>query len=96
LDLLTVLGLVQLAGAVLSLAWGVTTEYRQTRESGPVAIVATLPFGVAAALLATMGTAALLGRALATWIYLVEFAGLALGGGALITMASGQSQRTRR
>ena len=40
---------------VLALYWSGTTEYRQTREDGPVATGATLPFGVMASLLLTFG-----------------------------------------
>lgn len=77
--------------AAVALAWGVTTEYRQTRQDGPVAIVATLPFGVAAALLATIGTLLLMGRDLRWWIYLVEFLGLAIAFCQMIMLASARS-----
>ncbi|NUP06272.1 MAG: hypothetical protein HOW73_09460 [Polyangiaceae bacterium] len=49
---------------LLSLGWGIWTEFRQTRETGPVAIVPTLPQGVGAALLLTMATALYCGREL--------------------------------
>ena len=83
-----VLALLCLVMAVLALTWGVTTEYRQSREDGPVAIVPTLPFGVSAALLATMGTAFLAGRSIPVWTYPLIFIGLAALGCFAITRAS--------
>lgn len=75
-------------GAALCLIWGVTTEYRQSREDGPVAMVATLPFGVAAALLGTMGAAVVAGRSLPLWTYAAIFTILAAIFCFLITSAS--------
>ena len=77
--------------AAVALAWGITTEYRQSRQDGPVAIVATLPFGVAAALLATIGTFLWMGRDLGWWLYLVEFVGLAIAFCQAIMLASARS-----
>lgn len=41
--------------AVLSFGWGFVTEYRQSRDEGPIAVVPTLPFGVMAGLLVWLG-----------------------------------------
>jgi hypothetical protein len=41
--------------AVLAIAWGVATEFRQSRASGPVALVPTYPFAVQAAVLCALG-----------------------------------------
>jgi hypothetical protein len=41
--------------AGLAIMWGVVTEFRQARASGPVAVVPTYPFAVQAALLFTLG-----------------------------------------
>src|SRR5262249_49406136 len=41
--------------AAFALTYGVVTAYRQTRATGPIAIVPTLPFAVQAAILVTMG-----------------------------------------
>ncbi len=41
--------------AALAFTYGVVTEYRQTRAAGPIAIVATLPFAVQAAVLLVLG-----------------------------------------
>ena len=76
------------AVAVLAFAWGFTTEYRQSRQGGPVAIVATLPFGAQAALLITIGVATLKGRAVPPWAYLLLFLGLCVACGFAISSAS--------
>ena len=41
--------------AALAFTYGVVTEYRQTRATGPIAIVATLPFAVQAAIFIVLG-----------------------------------------
>jgi len=41
--------------ATLAFAYGVVTEYRQTRATGPIAIVATLPFALQTAILIVLG-----------------------------------------
>ena len=43
--------------ATLAFAYGVVTEYRQTRATGPIAIAATLPFALAAAIFIVLGLA---------------------------------------
>lgn len=59
----------------LALTHGFIVEWRQARATGPIARVATLPFGVQSALLITMGLV-LLGRghtwaSLTWWGYLL-------------------------
>jgi hypothetical protein len=44
-----------LVAAALAIMWGVATEFRQSRESGPVALVPTYPFAVQAAVLSVLG-----------------------------------------
>ena len=41
--------------AALGFTYGVVTEYRQTRATGPIAIVPALPFAVQAAILVVLG-----------------------------------------
>lgn len=86
--MLEIIAIINFITAVLAFIWGITTEYKQSRQDGPVAIVATLPFGVAAALSATIGTAALVGRDLPLWVYLLMFFGLAIACGFAINSAS--------
>ena len=64
--------------AAYALVWALSIEFRQSREDGPVAIVATMPFGIASALLATIGTVALFGRELSPWVYTLQFVSLAV------------------
>ena len=90
--MLEVMAILCLVMAVFALTWGVTTEYRQSREDGPVAIVPTLPFGVSAALLATMGMALLVGDGIPVWAYLIIFVGLAALGCFAITRATARRQ----
>jgi hypothetical protein len=51
--MLTSIGAVVIVIAVAEAAWGVVLEFRQSRETGPVAFVPTLPFGIQAAMLFT-------------------------------------------
>jgi hypothetical protein len=51
----TTISIVCFAFAALSFGWGFMTEYRQSRAAGPVAIVATLPFAVAAGVFVEFG-----------------------------------------
>ena len=53
--------------AALAFLNGFVTEYRQSREVGPIAIVSTLPFAVAAALFVFLGLAALLRHGVPWW-----------------------------
>jgi hypothetical protein len=62
--------------AGLALIWGVATEVQQRRSRGTTAIVATLPFGVQAALLTTIATACQCGRAVPVLVYVAGFLGL--------------------
>ncbi len=57
---------------------GLWTEFKQSRDDGPIAIVATMPFGLVSALLATIGTFALVGRELSPWVYILQFILLAV------------------
>jgi hypothetical protein len=41
--------------AVLAVTWGVATEFRQSRASGPVGLVPAYPFAVQAAVLVALG-----------------------------------------
>ena len=75
--MLTVLVVINFTLAVFAFTWGVRTEYRQSREDNPVAVVATMPFGVASALLGTIGTVLLFGREIPPWIYILQFVVLA-------------------
>jgi hypothetical protein len=53
--MMTVFAITCFVLAVLAFSYGVVTEYRQTRATGPIAIVATLPFALQAAILIVMG-----------------------------------------
>ncbi len=41
--------------SVVSLAWGIVTEFRQMKERGPIGIAPTLPFGLMSAFYLTVG-----------------------------------------
>jgi hypothetical protein len=71
--MLTAIVVVSFALAAYAFFWGLLTEFRQSREGGPVALVATMPFGIASAFLTTIGTAALVGRELSSWVYILQF-----------------------
>jgi hypothetical protein len=51
----TAISIVCFVVAALGFGWGFVTEYRQSRAAGPVAIVPTLPFAVAAGLFVEFG-----------------------------------------
>jgi hypothetical protein len=53
--MLTLLGALALTIAVIAFVHAAYTEWRQTRDTGPVAIVPTLPMGIAAPILGTLG-----------------------------------------
>jgi hypothetical protein len=48
-------GISTLVIAVVAAAWGAATQFRQSRSSGPIALVPTSPFGIQSALLFTLG-----------------------------------------
>ena len=63
--------------AASALVWGIVTEFRQTREEGPVALVPTLPFGVMASLLLLFGLV-FVKVELPWWGFVIVFPGTAL------------------
>ena len=71
--MLTAIVVISFALAAYALIWGLMTEFKQSREDSHVAIVATMPFGIASALLTTIGTVALVGRELSSWVYILQF-----------------------
>lgn len=87
------------AVAVLALAWGVVTEFRQRRDRGPIAQVATLPFAWQSALLFTLALALLRAAhpsARIPWaMYPVVFLGTALAASALVLLAGRRPRRRR-
>jgi hypothetical protein len=87
------LGVACLVLAGCALAWGIATEFRQTREDGPVATVPTLPFGVMASLLLTFGLG-FLRVELPWWGYFLLFPGGAVLFCVLIYQARRRSPRT--
>jgi len=92
------IGLGALIVGVLGLAWGVVTEFRQQRASGPVALVATYPFAIQAPLAFVVGLLAIRGRlwnALPWWgcVGIGVFVGLVAS--AMISLA-GRLGRARR
>ena len=92
------MGLGVLVVGVLGLAWGILTEFRQQRASGPVALVATYPFAILAALVFVVGLLAVHGRlwnTLPWWGCVGVGAFVGLVGGALISLA-GRLGRSRR
>jgi hypothetical protein len=92
------IGLGVLVVGVLGLAWGIITEFRQQRASGPVALVATYPFAIQAALVVIVGLLALRGRlwnTLPWWGCVGVGAFVGLAGGAVISLA-GRLGRARR
>lgn len=91
--MLEIFGIVCLIMGAASLIWGVTTEYRQSRDDGPIAIVPTLPFGVSSAMLTTMGMAMVVGDGIPAWGYLLIFPGWAALGCFAITLASARRER---
>ena len=69
--------------------YGFVTEWHQSRAQGPVAIVATLPFAVAAAVFLSLGLFWLPGN-VPWWAYPLTFFGSVLGLGWLIAKANGR------
>ena len=51
----TALAITYFVLAALAFTYGIVTEYRQTRATGPIAIVATLPFALQAAIFIVLG-----------------------------------------
>ena len=86
--MLKIIAIINFVIAVIAFVWGFSKEYRQSRQKGPVAIVATIPFGVIAALTTTIGAAILVGRDFPIWTYILMFIGLAILFGYVITLAS--------
>lgn len=73
--------------AVLCVVFGVVTEYRQSREKGPIARVPTLGWALQAAF--AVGVALLIWPVmLEWWLYPLLFLGTLFGAGALIRLAS--------
>ena len=68
-----VIAIISFTFAGYALVRGLWTEFKQSRDDGPIAVVATMPLGVASAILATIGTFSLVGRELSPWIYLLQF-----------------------
>ena len=92
------IGLGVLVVGALGLASGIVTEFRQQRASGPVALVATYPFAIQAALVFIVGLLAVHGRlwkALPWWGCVGVGAFVGLAGGAAISLA-GRLGRARR
>lgn len=71
--MLTAIVVISFALAAYAFLWGLWTEFKQSREDGPVALVATMPFGIASAFLTTIGTVVLAGRELPSWVYILQF-----------------------
>jgi hypothetical protein len=71
--MLTAIVVISFALAAYAFFWGLMTEFKQSRDDGPVALVATMPFGIASAFLATAGTVVLVGRELSFWVYILQF-----------------------
>jgi multisubunit Na+/H+ antiporter MnhC subunit len=89
--MLTAIVVISFTLAGYALVWGLWTEFKQSRDDGPIAVVATMPFGVASALLATIGTFSLVGRELSPWIYILQFILLAVLFVLLINSVSAKS-----
>ena len=92
--MLTAIVIISYTLAGCALVWGVWTKFKQSRDDGPIAFVATLPFGVVSALLATIGTISLVGRELSSWIYLLQFVLLAVFYVLLISSVSAKSAKS--
>lgn len=76
--------------AVFCTGIGVVTEYRQSRETGPIARVPTLGWALQAAF--SVGGALLASPVLlAWWLYPLAFLGTLFGAGTLIRLASRRS-----
>jgi hypothetical protein len=73
--------------AALAFLIGFVTEYRQSRQAGPIAIVPTLPYAPAAALFLLLGLL-LLPSSLSWWVYPTAFVGSALAFGYAIMNAA--------
>jgi hypothetical protein len=73
--------------SMVYLAVGIITAYRQSRLSGPVARVPTLPWALQASVLFVIGLA-LLRYEFEWWVYGCAFIGAALAFGLLIMSAS--------
>lgn len=71
--MLTAIVVISFALAAYAFLWGLWTEFKQSREGGPVALVATMPFGIVSAFLTTTGTVVLTGRELSFWVYILQF-----------------------
>lgn len=72
-----------------ALGYGFITEWKQSRETGPVAVVATLPFAVAAALLVSLG---IFPFGMPWWSGLLAFPVLTILFGKLILLADGRKR----
>jgi hypothetical protein len=83
----TAISIACFACAALSFGWGFVTEYRQSRAPGPVAIVPTLPFGVAAAVFVEFGVL-WLRLGIPFWVHVLVFLGSAVLFGFAILKAS--------
>jgi hypothetical protein len=83
----TGIALICFALSIMALLFGVVTEYRQSREEGPVALVPTLPWALEGAILIVLGLF-WLPTPIPWWAYVVAFLGSALTFGCVIGTAS--------
>lgn len=73
----------------ISFGYGFYTEWKQSRADGPVAIVATLPFAVFAAIYLSIGIS-ILSTSMPWWGGLIAFPVTSVVLGKLILMANGR------
>jgi hypothetical protein len=81
---------------LLALAWGVITEFQQSRARGPIAQVPTLPFAIGSALLVTLALLVLRAlHAMPWWTYIAAFMGQCVIGVGT-TVLAGRAGASRR
>lgn len=88
----TAIAIVCFGLSIFAFIYGVVTEYRQSREGGPIARVPTLPWAIEAALLIVLGLY-WLPQPIRWWVYLAAFSGSVLIFGFIINAARGRKTR---
>src|SRR5687768_15331847 len=86
------LATINFALALVAASNGIVTEYRQTRTDGPVAIVGTMPWAVAASIFSLLGLLSL-PFSLNWWWYPIVFVAVLLVSGWSIMRASKRPDR---
>lgn len=95
--MLTLVSAVMFAIAAISSLWGIRVEFRQRLETGPVALIPTLPFAIQSSIFVLIGLFIYgRGHPLPIWVFGLGLLGPALLGGAAIVVAGRIGNRMRR